>query len=90
MRAGGGEFHPGFENHPGGGRGVGEADEPGGGGEVVLGPFVREVGGNEKQRPAGTHREQRRRHLAPRPQGEPGKLLRPEEQIVERWRGCWL
>ena len=38
-------------------------------------------------RPIRAERQQRRRHLAPRPQGEPGKLLRPKEQIVEGLRG---
>ena len=85
--SGGGEFHPGFENHHGGGRGVGDADEPGGGGEVVLGPFVGEVRWNEKERSIRPERQQCRRHLAPRPQGEPGKFLRAEEQTVERLRG---
>jgi hypothetical protein len=48
--------HPGYENHDGGGRSVGDADGSGGGGEVVLGPFVGEVGRNEKEWSGRTNR----------------------------------
>ena len=68
---------------------MGDAHEPGRGGEGVFFRFIRQRSRNEHDRAVGADQEKRGRHLSTVVHAKLGIMLGLREQIVERCELAW-
>jgi hypothetical protein len=81
-----GKFGPGFKRHDGNGGGMGDAQETGGGGEVVFLVGVRQRSRDEHERPVSANQEKSGRHFPAVAHAKLGVLLGIGQQVIQRFR----